>query len=37
VDDAATVEAFVKGDPYVVGGLVMRWRIRPWTVVIGAA
>lgn len=35
VDDVAKVEAFVKSDPYVGGGLVTRWRIRPWTVVLG--
>jgi uncharacterized protein len=35
VDDPAVVERFVRGDPYVLGGIVARWRIRPWTVVIG--
>jgi uncharacterized protein len=35
-DDASTVEAFVDADPYVENGLVTAWRIRPWTVVIGA-
>lgn len=35
VDDAAKVEAFVKSDPYVEGGLVTSWRVRPWTVVLG--
>ncbi len=34
-DSAAEVEAFVKSDPYVQNGIVTRWRIRPWTVVIG--
>lgn len=33
--EAATVEAFARNDPYVKGGLVARWRVRPWTVVIG--
>jgi len=33
--DRATIEAFAKEDPYVVNGLVVRWQIRPWTVVIG--
>lgn len=33
--DRATVEAFVLADPYVQNGLVTRWEIRPWTVVIG--
>ncbi len=33
--DASVVENFVKRDPYVAAGLVTRWRIRPWTVVLG--
>jgi len=28
------VEEFVRNDPYVRHGLVSRWEIRPWTVVI---
>jgi uncharacterized protein YciI len=35
-DDPAVIEHFVKGDPYVQQGLVKDWRIRKWTVVIGA-
>jgi uncharacterized protein YciI len=35
-DSPAAVEAFVAKDPYVAAGIVTRWRIRPWTVVIGA-
>ena len=35
-DDAAVVEAFVRRDPYAASGVVTRWRIRPWTVVVGA-
>ena len=35
-DDATCVRAFVSADPYVTEGLVTRWQIRPWTVVIGA-
>jgi uncharacterized protein YciI len=35
-DDPAVIEDFVKGDPYVQQGLVKDWRIRKWTVVIGA-
>ncbi len=31
----AVVEAFVAKDPYVASGLVTRWRIRAWTVVVG--
>ncbi len=33
--DRAVVEHFVQNDPYVRHGLVIRWEIRPWTVVIG--
>ncbi len=33
--DASVVEEFVKHDPYVAAGLVTKWRIRPWTVVLG--
>lgn len=32
----ATAEAFARADPYVTNGLVSRWRVRPWTTVIGA-
>ena len=35
VEDKAAVERFVAEDPYVRNGIVTRWRIRPWTVVIG--
>lgn len=35
-DDPSAVEAFVRHDPYVSNGVVTRWRIRPWTVVVGA-
>ena len=34
-DDASVAERFAKGDPYVRYGLVTRWRVRLWTVVIG--
>ena len=34
VDDPSVVEAFVRNDPYVKNGVVTRWRIRPWTVVV---
>lgn len=33
--DKNVLENFVRADPYVANGLVLRWRIRPWTVVIG--
>jgi uncharacterized protein YciI len=32
--DKAPIEAFVAADPYVVNGLVARWEIRDWKVVI---
>jgi len=35
VDDKSIVEEFVKKDSYVKNGLVTKWEIRPWTVVIG--
>jgi uncharacterized protein len=35
VDDKFEVEEFVKKDPYVNNGLVTKWEIRAWTVVIG--
>ncbi len=35
-DDRSAVEDFVGKDPYVREGLVTAWRIRPWTVVVGA-
>lgn len=34
-DDVGVVERFAQNDPYVQNGLVSRWRVRPWTVVIG--
>jgi uncharacterized protein len=34
-DAAAEVEEFVQQDPYVVNGLVARWRVREWKVVVG--
>ena len=30
-------ERFATADPYVLNGLVTRWRIRPWTTVVGDA
>ncbi|MBI4236449.1 MAG: hypothetical protein HY688_03725 [Chloroflexi bacterium] len=35
VDDTRPIETFVRSDPYVAHGLVTRWRIRRWDVVIG--
>ena len=34
-DDEALVRRFVESDPYVAQGLVARWEIRRWNVVIG--
>ena len=34
-DDDTCVRAFVSADPYVTEGLVTRWQIRPWAVVLG--
>jgi uncharacterized protein YciI len=31
----STVEEFARNDPYVTSGLVTRWEIRPWAVVVG--
>jgi uncharacterized protein YciI len=36
-ESQSRVEAFVAADPYVLNGLVIRWRIREWTVVAGSA
>jgi uncharacterized protein YciI len=33
--DRSTPENFAKADPYVNGGLVKKWTVRPWTVVVG--
>ena len=33
--DRSPAEAFATADPYVTAGLVTRWTVRPWTVVIG--
>lgn len=34
-DSPAVAERFVAADPYVKNGLVTRWRVRPWTTVVG--
>jgi uncharacterized protein len=36
-ESAELVERFAEGDPYVTSGLVTRWRVRPWTVVVGGS
>lgn len=35
--DQSVAERFAQNDPYVKGGLVTAWRVRPWNVVIGDA
>ena len=34
LDDPKVAETFARKDPYVTNGLVKRWEVRPWTVVI---
>ena len=34
-DSPAVAEAFAAADPYIRHGLVTRWRVRPWTTVVG--
>ncbi len=33
--DRSIAEDFARNDPYVINGLVMRWEVQPWAVVIG--
>ena len=33
--DKTVAEDFARGDPYVANGLVTRWEVRSWAVVIG--
>ena len=35
-DSPATVEEWVRADPYVTNGIVVGWKVRPWNLVIGA-
>jgi uncharacterized protein YciI len=35
--DRGVVESFARNDPYVIEGVVTRWEVRSWTVVIGGA
>jgi uncharacterized protein YciI len=35
-ETASVAEDFARADPYVSGGLVTAWRVRPWNIVIGA-
>jgi uncharacterized protein YciI len=34
--DASVAEDFARRDPYVINGLIKRWEVRAWNVVIGA-
>lgn len=34
-DSPEVAEAFAKNDPYVHNGLIRKWYVREWTVVIG--
>ena len=34
-EDGSAAEAFAISDPYVMNGLVRRWRVREWTTVVG--
>jgi uncharacterized protein YciI len=34
-ESPAAAEAFARHDPYVANGLITRWQVRPWNVVIG--
>ena len=31
----SVAEDFARRDPYVTNGLITRWRVRPWNVVVG--
>ena len=35
VKEKSSIEEFVRKDPYFVNGLVTRYEIRPWVVVVG--
>ena len=34
-ESPAGAEAFARQDPYVRNGLITKWKVRPWTVVVG--
>ena len=36
-EDAAIAQDFARADPYVTQGLVTRWKVKPWNVVVGGA
>jgi uncharacterized protein YciI len=33
--DATAAEDFARNDPYVRNGVAKKWKVRPWTVVVG--
>jgi uncharacterized protein len=33
--DRAAAEHFARNDPYVINGLITRWEVREWAVVVG--
>ena len=35
-DTPALAERFARADPYVINGLILDWRVLPWTTVVGA-
>ena len=34
-ESPSVAEEFARNDPYVKAGLITKWTVRPWTVVIG--
>ena len=34
-DTADAAEVFARNDPYVTSGLVVKWSVQPWSVVVG--
>ena len=34
-DSPAIPTAFAQGDPYVLNGVVVSWRVQPWNTVVG--
>ncbi|MBI4473898.1 MAG: hypothetical protein HY646_14620 [Acidobacteria bacterium] len=34
-DGQSAAEAFAKADPYVTNGIVTKWEVLPWNVVVG--
>lgn len=35
--DRSVAENFARNDPYVTNGLVVKWEVRPWVVMIGGS